>query len=744
MMKNKSQFRSGRRAKRFEHQQQGPLQNASPPGSPELASAFSHAVALHQAGRLAEAEKIYRQLLKAQPRHFDSLHLLGVIYHQRGNHAEAVRQIDVALKINSNVAAAYCNRAVALQELMRFDAALASCDKAIALKPDYAEAFYNRGIALKKLQRLGEALASYDKALALKPDFAEALNNRGIALKELKQFSQALVSYDQAIVLKPDYAEPHLNRGVVLQELKRRDEALASFDKALALKPEYAEAYLNRGVALQELKRLDEALASYDKALALMPDYAETWNNRGNALKKLKQLDEALASYDKALALKPDYAEALNNRGNVLQELNQLDEALASYDEALALKPDYVEAFTNRGVTLQELQRFDEALASYDKALALKPEYAEALYNRGITLQELRRLDEALASYDKALSVRPDFAEVHWNEALLRLLIGDFSRGWAKYEWRWQVDESTLLQRTFAQPLWLGTDAIAGKTILLHSEQGLGDTIQFCRFTKLLAQRGAKILLQVQPELRSLMLSVDGPASVIAHGDEISPFDYHIPLMSLPLAFKTTLDDIPNLIPYLYAPKDKIKFWYDRLGTCEKPKVGLVWAGNPRKWLPNANRIDRQRSLHFNQLTPLLESTECQFFSLQKGDEAIEQLRHSPLRGRVIDWTAELHDFADTAALIENLDLVIAVDTSVPHLAGALGKPFWLINRYNTCWRWLLDREDSPWYPTARIFRQPIYGEWTSVIDRIASELQIWSSGDGQSKDCKLPRMYAG
>lgn len=251
-------------------------------------------------------------------------------------------------------------------------------------------------------------------------------------------------------------------------------------------------------------------------------------------------------------------------------------------------------------------------------------------------------------------------------------------------------------------------------------------------------------MLQVQPELRSLMLSVDGPASVIAHGDEISPFDYHIPLMSLPLAFKTTLDDIPNLIPYLYAPKDKIKFWYDRLGTCEKPKVGLVWAGNPRKWLPNANRIDRQRSLHFNQLTPLLESTECQFFSLQKGDEAIEQLRHSPLRGRVIDWTAELHDFADTAALIENLDLVIAVDTSVPHLAGALGKPFWLINRYNTCWRWLLDREDSPWYPTARIFRQPIYGEWTSVIDRIASELQIWSSGDGQSKDCKLPRMYAG
>src|SRR5450759_3949811 len=309
-MKKKSQFRSGRGAKRFGPQQQRLLHNVSPTRSPELASAFSQALALHQAGRLADAEKMYRIILKAQPDHFDSLHLLGVIFHQRGDHAEAVRQIDVALKINPKMASAYSNRGVALGEMKRFEEALASYDKALALKPDYAEAFYSRGNVLRELKRLEEALASYDKALALKPDYAEAFNNRGNALRELKRFVEALASYDKMLALKPDYAEAFNNRGVALRELKRFEEALASYDKALALKPDYAEAFNNRGVALGELKRLDDALASYDKALELKPDYAEAFYNRGNALKEMNRLDHALASYDKALALKPDYAEA--------------------------------------------------------------------------------------------------------------------------------------------------------------------------------------------------------------------------------------------------------------------------------------------------------------------------------------------------------------------------------------------------------------------------------------------------
>jgi hypothetical protein len=319
--------------------------------------------------------------------------------------------------------------------------------------------------------------------------------------------------------------------------------------------------------------------------------------------------------------------------------------------------------------------------------------------NRASAQEALKRFDEALASYDKVLA----------------------------------IDE----KRTFPQPLWRGDVDIKERTILIYSEQGLGDTIQFCRFAKLVSRHGAKIILEVHPELGSLLSSLDPCISVITRGDKIPEFDYHTPLMSLPLAFKTTLDDIPNQIPYLSAPEGKTSAWRDRLGKHEKPRIGLVWAGNPRKDLHN-DRLDRQRSIEFDRLAPLFDATDGEFYSLQKGDDAVAQLHHSALRQRVIDWIDDLHDFSDTAALVENLDLVIAVDTSVAHLAGALGRPFWLINRYNTCWRWLLDREDSPWYPTARIFRQPRWGDWASVIDRIASELRGWRPAEGQCNEFQI------
>jgi protein O-GlcNAc transferase len=417
-MKKRSQFHSGRGAERLEHQQQPLLRNVSPAGSPEPALAFNQALAFHQAGRLAEAEQIYRQIIKAQPKHFDSQHLLGIIYSQRGNPAAAVRQIDIALRINPKGASAHNNRGISLQALNRLDEALASYDKALALKPDYAEAFYNRGNALKELKRLDEALTSYDKALALKPNYVDAFNNRANTLKELKRLDEALASYDKALALKPDYAEAFYNRANALKELKRLDEALASYDKALALKRDYAEAFYNRGLALQELKRLDEALASYEKVLALKPDHAEAFYNRGVALQQGKRLDEALASYEKAIAFKPDHADAFYNGGVALHELKRLDAALASYDSALALKPDHADALYNRGVALQELNRLDEAVASYDKALALKPDYVEALNNRGNALRQLKRPDGAVASYDKAFALKPDNADALYNRGV--------------------------------------------------------------------------------------------------------------------------------------------------------------------------------------------------------------------------------------------------------------------------------------------------------------------------------------
>ncbi len=653
------------------------------------ASLFADGVKQHQAGQLADAEQIYNRILAMLPDHFDCLHLLGLIFLQRGNHAAALEQINTALTRD----------------------------------PDNVFALNNRGIALKELRRLDEALASYDRALTLRPDYAEALSNRGNTLQLLKRFAEALESYDRALALRPDYVEALLNRGNTLKELQHYDEALANYARVLAMDPNSAQAHGNCGAVLHELKRFDEALASCDRALALRSDLAELHAIRGNALCGLKRYGEALVSYDRALALRPAIAEVHYNRGNALHELRRFEEALASYDGALTLRPDYAEAHYNRGNALHLLKRFEEALASYQSALALRPGHAEAIANRAATLHDLKRYDEALEGYERALALRPDFADAHYNEAICRLLLGDFDRGCKKHEWRWQTAQLKSAKRDFPRPLWLGSEEIEGRTMLLHAEQGLGDTIQFCRYVALVAARGARVILEVQKPLRQLMTTLNGAAQVVSRGDPLPSFDLHCPLLSLPLAMATRLDTIPSAAPYLAARESKTRAWQERFGADEKPRIGVVWAGSPRKELPGANRIDSQRSIAFDQLAPLFQTAECAFYSLQKGDDAVRQLRISSWRDAVVDWTDDLQDFSDTAALMENLDLIISVDTSVAHLAGALGKPFWLLNRYNTCWRWLADREDSLWYPTARLFRQDSSREWAPVIARVAEAL---------------------
>jgi tetratricopeptide (TPR) repeat protein len=623
------------------------------------ASLFADGVKLHQAGRLADAEEIYQRILAALPDHADCLHLLGLIFLQRGDHALALAQIDRALEKN--------------------------------------------------------------------PNDAVALNNRGIALKELKRLDEALASYERAIAISPHYVAALLGKADVLKELRRFEEALAGYERALAADPNCMPAYANRGDVLHELKRFGEALASCERALALRADVAEVHAIRGNALFGLQHYEEALGSYDRALALRPAMAEAYYNRGNALHELRRFDTALASYDRALALRPDYAEAHYNRGNALHLLQRFDAALASYESALALRPAYVEAIANRGATLHDLKRYHEALASYQSAVTLRPDFADAHYNDGICRLLLGDFDRGWRKHEWRWETAQLRNAKRNFAQPLWLGSQEIDGKTILLHAEQGLGDTIQFCRYAPLLAARGAQVILEVQKPLRDLMKTLGAAMQIVVRGDSLPKFDLHCPLLSLPLACATRLETIPSAMPYLAARDSQTRAWRERLGRHERPRIGLVWAGNPRKELPGANRIDSQRSIVVDQLAPLFQLTGCDFFSLQKGDDAVRTLRASPLRDAIVDWTDDLHDFSDTAALIENLDLVISVDTSVAHLAGALGKPFWLLNRYNTCWRWLADRDDSPWYPTARLFRQDATRQWPAVIARVTAALHDYA-----------------
>jgi len=658
-----------------------------------LAAQVQQALALHQQGRLSEAEAAYQSVLRQQPGHFDALHFLGVIALQNGQTLRAIDLITQALTHDRSNAFAYSNL----------------------------------GSAYQKLGRYPEAIARFERALVLQPDFVEALSNLGNTLRDAG----------------------------------RREDALASYNRALALKPDRPDVLANRGNVLRELRRFDEALGDFDRGLALDPQSAVLLFNRANVRFDLGRFDDALADYDAALAIAPDYCLAISHRGSALRALKRYDEALAAIDQALLLQPDSAEILTNRGDTLGELGRYAQALSDYDRALALKQAYPEAWCNRGNVLRALRRYDEALASYTAALDIDPEHAVAHMNEGLCRLLVGDMAVGWEKYEWRFKTPDMLPHVRSFEQslggrtgessgkseesseasssqpwtqpqpqpqpqpqskPLWHGQVPLSGKRILLYAEQGFGDTIQFCRYAQLVAQRGAHVILEVQPALKSLLVQsadIAGIAQVFAQGEALPEFDYQCPLLSLPWACATTLDNIPAPASYLHGEDARIQGWEARLGTMPaQTRVGLAWSGNPE------HSNDRNRSLPLAALGPLL-NIPMQYVSVQKilRDEAVQApwlAQHG-----VAHFGDQLQNFADTAALLSCMDLVITVDTAVAHLAGALGKPVWVLLPYGPDWRWLTERDDSPWYPSMRLFRQTAIGDWDGVIERVRQHLQM-------------------
>jgi tetratricopeptide (TPR) repeat protein len=623
-----------------------PFHVAIPPGL--IDTTFQRAITAHRAGHLGDAETEYRLVLALDAKHFDALHMLGIIYAQSGMREEAERFIQDALTIN----------------------------------PDHADANFNLGNVQRERGRYEDALASYERALALKPDHADAYINRGIALFELGRYAQALASYDEALMLTPDDAPTHSNRGNALSKLARLDEAFASHERAIALKPDYAEAYSNRGTLLMQLEQPQAALASYERAIALRPKSAQAYFHRGIAHSALKQWDQAVASYDQAIALEPDYSDALANRGGALMQLGLIE----------------------------------AALANFERLIALHPGDAEGHYTRGVALFALERIDDALASFEQAIALEPDLAKARSNVGLLRLLKGDFALGWEKFESRWTNKDLISTKRDLTQPLWLGDADLSGKTILLHSEQGLGDAIQFCRYVPMIATKGAKVILEVSPWLTDLMKTLGGDPEVVGLGGPLPDFELHCPLLSLPLAFKTRMETIPGEVPYLSAHPSYVAKWKARIQPSTGPHIGLVWAGNPK----HAN--DHHRSIGLQSMLPLFSSSGAQFFSLQKnlreGDAEI--LQNNP---KIFQLGNDLETFADTAAIVSILDLVISVDTSVAHLAGALGKPVWILLPFVPDWRWLLEREDSPWYPTARLFRRSRRGDWSEVIEKVAHAL---------------------
>ncbi|MFP3567835.1 tetratricopeptide repeat protein [Paraburkholderia sp. SIMBA_030] len=549
------------------------------------------------------------------------------------------------------------------------------------------------------------------------PQQLDNMLRQAVALQQNGAFAEAEELYREILELKPRHVDALQLLGALALQAGRLPEGIDLLRKAIATNAKQAPVHSNLAYALNALQRFDEGLASANRALALQANFPDALNNRGNAQAGLNLPAEALGSFDRAIALMPDFAQAWNNRACVLRDLGRPTDALASCDRALALQPNYPDAWSNRGNALSDLNQPQEAQLSYRRALELAPAFADAWNNLGLTQIDLNEHAQALISYERALAVNPASAETHWNEALCLLQMGRLEAGWQKYEWRWERSRIRESKRRFAEPLWLGDFPLDGKTILLHAEQGLGDTLQFCRYAALVSKLGAKVVLEVPPELMRLMSTLDGVDQWVESGQALPPFDCHCPLLSLPLAFKTDIASIPSNTPYLFADAQAARQWRDRIEAQagDRLKVGLVWAGGNRPHIAELRKNDARRSITFERLAPILDVPNVQFFSLQKGP-ATQQLSGDESNRRIVDYTEELNDFADTAALVANLDLVISVDTSTAHLAGAMDKPVWILNRFDTCWRWMLERTDTPWYPRATLFRQPALGDWDSAI----------------------------
>jgi len=596
-----------------------------------------------------------------------------------------------------------------------------SCRLALGANKKNFEALHLMGLIEFQRGRLDSAQSFIRSALKIRPDAVHALCNLGLVLQNQGRHEEALINIDKCLRIDPDNLIALNNRGHILWRLKRPQEALADLDRALLLKHDYSDALCNRGNVFTDLEQFENALSDFEWALKLNPRDAIALNNRANILWALDRREEALQVYDAAFAIEPKDLSILKDRGSALLYSDREEDALACFDSALQIKPDDVYFIYKRGTALAKLNRFEEALACFDQSLELEASNVDALNGRGNALSALSRAAEAIVSYDRALQIDPETPEAHWNRSLTLLRMGDFEQGWKEYEWRWKTSNFTSKPRNFEQPLWLGEQSISQKTILLHAEQGFGDTIQFARYVPLVSALGAKVVVEVQPPLKNIFSGIEGASLVISSGEQLPSFDVHCPMLSLPLAFKTRIATIPNNVPYLRADLGTTTTFATLGEKKERPLVGVAWAGRP------TYGGDKTRSIGLVRLAPVLSVPGFQFVGIQKdlreGDREILSTYEN------LTWLGDkLTDFADTAALMAQLDLIISSDTSVVHLAGALGKPVWILLEHTPDWRWLLDRADCPWYPSARLFRQAKAGDWDSVILEVIDAMQLFKN----------------
>ncbi len=539
---------------------------------------------------------------------------------------------------------------------------------------------------------------------------------RAVGFHHSGQFPAAEQIYRQILAVDPRNVNAIQLLGALAYQSGQSEQAIDLLRQAIALDPRQPMYHSNLGNALRTIGNLEEAEASCRRAVELQPSYAEAHNNLGVVLEQRGQLPEAAKCFREAVRQKPDYAEAYYNLGLAMKRLGQLDKAVPCYARAVRYRPNYAEAHCSLAKALKDLHREREALVSYAEALRLKPSYPEALNGRGAIYLEQGRIAEAIDHFTEAVALRPKGADSHLNRGLALLQLGRFTAGWPEYEWRFQFED--MPERQLPKPRWQG-ESLAGRTILLHAEQGLGDTIHFVRYAVILAEQGARVIVECQRPLLPLLKTCPGIAQLVASGDELPEFDFHCPMMSVPGVVGTTVETIPASPAYLAAEPDRIDRWRQELGSDGQFRIGIAWQGNPQL------SDDRRRSFRLSEFAPLAAVPGVQLFSLQKGPGEEQLCKQSwsciDLASR-IDPPGEA--FLDTAAVMNVLDLVVSSDTSILHLAGALGVRAWAALTYAPDWRWLLDRPDTPWYPSVRLFRQSLQDDWTSVFAQMAAVLR--------------------
>jgi tetratricopeptide (TPR) repeat protein len=587
-----------------------------------------------------------------------------------------------------------------------------------------AAALYEAGLGHMRAGRYLDAQICGQQALALDSDHADTLHLVGLLSLHAKQPDQAVEWISRAIRRdpKPAYLT---SLGTTLLNQGRREEALQVFDKAVQLKPDDADLWRNLGDVLAEAERSGEAILTFQQALKLNPRHLDAASKVAHLLYSAQRFEESVASFTVCDGLLPDQSWTVYMRALALQKLKRFDEALADNMRAYDLDPTSADTCNNLGNVLRALGRNEEAISWYDRSLKLRPDFADTLTNRAVALEEVCRFDEAIAAYHQALAIDPSHTIAAWNLVGLQLKTGDFKAGWAGREVRWKLPSLTPGYPKLTLPMWVGVEPIAGKTLLVISDEGLGDAIQFVRYVPMLAALGARVILVAQDALQPLLAGLTGISEYLSASTDLASltFDFHCSIYSLPLVFGTEIDSIPAELPYIPAPApDRIQRWEQRLGSHDRLRVGLVWSGNPK------HLNDHNRSLPLRMLLPIL-NCDATFVSLQKDLRPDDKMTLSE-RPDIIDLTSHLTDFAETAALISCLDLVITVDTGVAHLSGALGRPTWLLLPYPAEYRWLLDRDDSPWYPTMRLFRQTETRDYASVIERVRHQLLALISAD--------------